>query len=62
MTQGSGEWPVGFEGHQASQRRAWLALTYKQRLEWLEQARIFARAAIKAAEARRLKSTTQGRK
>jgi hypothetical protein len=32
----------GFTDHERAQRKAWLALTYAQRLAWLEQAKSFA--------------------
>jgi len=31
----------GWDQHQADQRRAWLRLSYAQRLAWLEQAKAF---------------------
>jgi len=39
----------GWEDHERQQRRAWLALTYAQRLQWLEEAKEFAAAALGAA-------------
>lgn len=41
-----------FERHRAEQRRAWLRLSYRERLEWLEQARRFAAKALAAARKR----------
>lgn len=42
-----------FQTHQEAQRRRWLALTPAQRLEWLWQAKLFARRAMgKAASAK----------
>jgi hypothetical protein len=43
----------GFERHRREQRRAWLRLSYRERLEWLEQAKRFATRALEAARARR---------
>ena len=42
----------GYEEHRREQRRAWLRLTYLQRLEWLEQAKLFAARALEAAKKR----------
>jgi hypothetical protein len=33
----------GWEAHAAEQRRAWLALSYAERLRWLEDAKRFYR-------------------
>jgi hypothetical protein len=44
-----------FSAHRKAQRRAWLALEPRARLEWLEQAKRFATLAIAAAERRRQK-------
>lgn len=41
-----------FEHHRAQQRRAWLALSPRQRLAWLEEAKRFAAVAIAAARQR----------
>jgi hypothetical protein len=41
-----------FEAHRREQRRAWLRLSYRQRLDWLEQAKRFAARAVAAARAR----------
>ncbi len=43
----------GFEAQRAEQRRAWLRLSHRERLAWLEQAKAFARRALEAARARR---------
>ncbi len=40
----------GWADHEREQRRAWLKLTPRQRLDWLWQARLFA---ARAEEARR---------
>jgi hypothetical protein len=42
----------GYDEQRREQRRAWLRLTYLQRLEWLEQAKIFAARALEAAKQR----------
>jgi hypothetical protein len=42
----------GFEAHRREQRRAWLRLTHRQRIEWLEQAKRFAARALEAAKKR----------
>lgn len=42
-----------WRAHELEQRRAHLALTYEERLRWLEQAKRFARAALEAAQKRR---------
>jgi hypothetical protein len=39
--------------HRREQRRAWLRLTYRERLRWLEEAKGFAAKALEAARARR---------
>lgn len=41
-----------FELHHETQRRAWLALSYRERLAWLEQAKRFSAKAIAAAKQR----------
>jgi len=41
---------AGWIGHEREQRRAWLRLTARQRLDWLWEARTFA---LRAEEARR---------
>jgi hypothetical protein len=43
----------GWEEHRSEQQRAWLRLTYRQRLEWLEGAKRFAARALEAARLRR---------
>jgi hypothetical protein len=43
---------AGFAAHRREQRRAWLRLTYRERLEWLEQAKRFAARALGAARRR----------
>jgi hypothetical protein len=44
---------AGFEAHRREQRRAWLRLTYLERLRWLDQAKRFAARALGAARSRR---------
>jgi hypothetical protein len=44
---------AAFADHAREQQRAWLRLTYRQRLDWLWQAKLFAARAMRAAEARR---------
>ncbi len=41
-----------FERHRREQLRAWLRLTFRERLEWLEQAKRFAARALAAARSR----------
>lgn len=48
--------PPGWEQHGEAQRRAWLRLSYAERLRWLEQAKRFARLAFAAARRRRLEA------
>ena len=43
----------GFELHREAQRRAWLRLSYAERLRWLDQAKRFARLALESARKRR---------
>ena len=43
---------TGFDEHRREQRRERLRLTYRQRLEWLEQAKRFAARALEAAKQR----------
>lgn len=43
----------GWTDHEQEQRRAWLRLTCRQRLDWLWEARAFA---LRAEEARRRRS------
>jgi hypothetical protein len=42
----------GFEAHRREQRRAWLRLSHRERLLWLDQAKRFAERALDAARAR----------
>ena len=42
----------GWLCHEREQRRAWLALSYRQRLDWLWQAKLFASRALQAAHDR----------
>ncbi|MCK7580458.1 MAG: hypothetical protein MZV65_35640 [Chromatiales bacterium] len=42
----------GWAEHEESQRRAWQATTPRQRLEWLEEAKRFAKRAQEAAKRR----------
>ena len=44
---------AGFEAHRREQRRAWLQLPPRERLEWLEQAKRFASRAMEAARVRK---------
>ncbi len=43
----------GFALHEEQQRRAWLALSYRERLIWLEEAKRFAARALAAAARRK---------
>jgi hypothetical protein len=43
----------GWATHAMEQRRAWLRLSYADRLRWLEQAKRFAEQALRAAKERR---------
>jgi hypothetical protein len=43
---------AAFAEHAREQQRAWLRLTYRQRLDWLWQAKLFAARALRAAEER----------
>ncbi len=43
----------GFALHEEAQRRAWLALSYRERLIWLEEAKRFAARALAAAARRK---------
>lgn len=47
----------GWRTHEREQLRARLALTYAERLAWLEQAKRFARSAVGAAVAPRKPGT-----
>ena len=40
---------AAFAEHSREQQRAWLRLTYQQRLDWLWQAKLFAARAMQAA-------------
>jgi hypothetical protein len=40
----------GWKVHEQAQRRAWLSLSYRQRLDWLWQAKMFAARALGAAQ------------
>jgi hypothetical protein len=51
---------AGFEAHRREQRRAWLRLTYRERLRWLEQAKRFAARALGAARRRRSREAGSG--
>jgi len=42
----------GWAQHAKEQRRAWLALSYRERLRWLEQAKLFYRRARQARKRR----------
>ncbi len=44
---------AAFAAHAREQQRAWLRLSYRQRLDWLWQAKLFAARALRAAAARR---------
>jgi len=44
---------AAFGEHARVQQQAWLHLTYRQRLDWLWQAKLFAARALQAAEERR---------
>lgn len=41
--------PSGWDRHADQQRRAWLRLSYAERLRWLEQAKQFYKVALGAA-------------
>jgi hypothetical protein len=49
-----------FEARHREQRRAWLRLTPRERLDWLEQAKRFATRALAAARARTEASSGKG--
>jgi len=34
----AGSWEVGYDGHEVAQRRRLAATTFRQKLEWLEEA------------------------
>jgi len=44
---------TGWADHEREQRRAWLRLSYAERLAWLAQAKDFAARALAAAKARK---------
>lgn len=44
---------AAFAEHASAQQQAWLRLTYRQRLDWLWQAKLFAARAMRAAQERR---------
>jgi hypothetical protein len=44
---------AAFDKHAHEQQQAWLGLSYRQRLDWLWQAKLFAARAMQAAEERR---------
>jgi hypothetical protein len=48
-----------FDLHREQQRRAWLALSPRERLTWLEQAKEFAARAVAAARKRAGKQPTR---
>ena len=45
---------AAFDNHAREQQQAWLRLSYRQRLDWLWQAKLFAARALQAAEERRV--------
>jgi hypothetical protein len=51
---------VAFAEHAHEQQLAWLRLSYRQRLDWLWQAKLFAARALRAAEARRADKARSG--
>jgi hypothetical protein len=51
---------AAFAEHARQQQRAWLRLTYRQRLDWLWQAKLFAARALQAAAAMRANKTRSG--
>ena len=48
---------ASFEAQRREQRRAWLRLTPRERLDWLEQAKRFAARALAAARAGKRRGT-----
>jgi hypothetical protein len=50
---------TGWAEHERDQRKAWLRLTPRQRLDWLWEARLFA---LRAEEARRLRQSARSEK
>jgi hypothetical protein len=49
----------GFALHRRAQRRAWLRVDHRGRLEWLEEAKRFAARAIEAAATRKKRSQSK---
>lgn len=49
MAEPERSWPSGWDQHQREQRLARLALSHRERLAWLEQAKAFVRVALGAA-------------
>jgi hypothetical protein len=47
----------GWAEHEKEQRRAWMRLSYQQRLDWLEQMKEFCREALGAARRASQKKT-----
>ena len=45
--------------HERTQRRTRLSLTHRERLQWLEQAKVFARMALRSAKMRNEKGTEE---
>jgi hypothetical protein len=45
--------PDGWRTHEAEQLRAWMRLSFLERLRWLDQAKRFAALAVEAARKRR---------
>jgi hypothetical protein len=50
---------AGYGAHREAQRLAWLRLSHRQRLDWLQHAKRFAARALAAARARRTGSGTR---
>jgi hypothetical protein len=44
---------AAFDMHARERQQVWLRLSYRQRLDWLWQAKLFAARALQAAEERR---------
>jgi hypothetical protein len=57
---GTGGADSGWDEHRRQQRRAWLRLDHRQRLQWLEAAKVFAARALSAAHARRERARSEG--
>jgi hypothetical protein len=51
---------AAFAEHARGQQRAWLRLTYRQRLDWLWQAKLFAARALRGAADRRAGKARSG--